>query len=436
MDCETGQLDLVNDEPPGSHGYGVATICLFTRLVMTGVSLRGAERVMTLISEVFGLNIDIPDWTTGRLWLMRLGHAMLTMPLPHADDWAWLVDHSVQIGQEKCLVILGVRLSELPASGEALRYQDMRLVALTPRTSWTRPEVDDALQAATERTGVPRVIVNDYGVDIHGGVQLFQERHAATIEIYDIKHKAACLLKKRLEKNPRWQEFQRQVGLTRCAVQQTDVGFLTPPAPKPKARFMNLQPQLEWAEGVLGVLRSPPTPVLEWTSVERLQEKFGWLKGFAEELAEWSHWQAVVDLAVTHVNTRGLTRASGEDLRRKMPRRPAHPSTAELAKELTSFVATEAKKARVGERLPGSTEVLESCFGKMKELEKQQSRGGFTSLLISFGAMLANGTTEVIEAALKHSGTAAVTRWCKENIGMTLFGKRKAALTPSATNAA
>ena len=65
------------------------------------------------------------------------------------------------------------------------------------------------------------------------------------------------------------------------------------------------------------------------------------------------------------------------------------------------------------ERLIGSTEVLESCFGKMKEMEKQHSRGGFTILVISFGAMLATTTTEAINAALKHSRVADVHDWCK-----------------------
>ena len=62
------QLDLVADEPPGPHGYGVGTICLYVRLIMNGVSLRGAPRVLALMAEAFGLAIDIPDWTTGRLW--------------------------------------------------------------------------------------------------------------------------------------------------------------------------------------------------------------------------------------------------------------------------------------------------------------------------------------------------------------------------------
>jgi hypothetical protein len=403
------------------------------RLVMSGVSLRGVPRVLTVIAEAFGLCIDIPDWTTGRLWLMRLGHAMLTMPLEQADDWAWLADHSVQIGQEKCLVILGIRLRDLPKAGECLKHHDMELIALVPRTSWTREEVAEALKNAVKRTGVPRVIVNDYGVDLHGGVQIFQQEHSQTKEIYDIKHKAACLLKQRLEKDPRWQEFHRQIGQTRCAVRQTEVGFLVPPAPKAKARFMNLQPQLEWADGVLDILRDPPAKVLEWVSAERLQAKLGWLHEFADVVSEWSHWQQVVNIAVEHVDGHGISPSTAKELYRKMPRSCVHASTKALVKDLVNFAATQAKQTKPGERFPGSTEVLESCFGKLKVLEKQQSRGGFTSLVVSFGAMLADTTTTVIKSAMEHSGTADVYRWCKEHLGTTLFGKRKVAFAGSAT---
>ena len=129
-----------------------------------------------IVSAAMGISLPIPHWTTGRLWLLRLGHALLTMALDKSNDWAWLVDHSVQIGQEKCLVILGIRLKDLPEQGECLQHSDLHLVALVPRKSWTRQEVDEALEAASQRTGVPRVIVDDHGVDIAGGVSFFQER--------------------------------------------------------------------------------------------------------------------------------------------------------------------------------------------------------------------------------------------------------------------
>jgi hypothetical protein len=426
-------LDPCHDEPPAGHGYGANTITLFLRLVMNGVSLRGVPRVLTAIAEAFALPLDVPHWTTGRLWLMRLGHAMLTIPLEPAEDWAWLADHSVQIGQEKGLAILGIRLCDLPPRGECLEAQNLHLIAWVPRKSWTRQEVDEALEQATQRTGVPRVIVDDHGVDLAGGVQFFQERHPHTAEIYDLKHKAACLLKHRLEKEPRWQAFQRQIGQTRCAVQQTEMAFLVPPAPKPKARFMNLQPQLAWAEGVLDVLHEPPAEVQEWVRPERLQEKLGWLEEFAAPVAEWSEWQQVVNTSVAFVNRHGVYRGAAKELRRELPRKFAHPSSAALAREITTFVASQSRRAKPGERFPGSTEILESCFGKMKVLEKQQSQGGFTSFMVSFGAMLAKTTATVVTAAMQHSGTQDVYQWCKEHLGTTLFSQRKLAFAQGAT---
>jgi hypothetical protein len=389
--------------------------------------MRGAARVIGLRGE------ETPHWTTGRLWLERLGHAMLTMPLQPAEDWAWLADHSVQIGKEKCLAILGIRLNDLPPCGKSLCQEQMELICLVPRDSWTRKEVDDALEEAIKRSGPPRVIVDDHGVDLSGGVNLFQERHSDTVEIYDVKHKAACLLKHRLEKNPRWLEFTKQVGATRCTTQQTELAFLTPPAPRTKSRFMNLENHLHWAEKILALLDDTPTAVTDYTSRKRLREKCGWLTGFRNEVREWAGWQSVTDTVVKLVNRQGLSRGVAEEVRAELPTHYDDSSTRELAAELTEFVAGESEKARPGERLPGSTEVLESCFAKFKVLERDQSRGGFTSLVLAFGALLIEKTADVISTALQSSSTRAVLDWYHENLAPTLTSQRRAVTLACAT---
>jgi hypothetical protein len=409
--------------------------CLFVRLLLAGASLRGAPRLLEIFVQAAGWSWSVPHWTTGRLWLLRLGHGVLTMPKTKADDWVWLIDHSVQVGQEKCLVILGIRLRDLPPAGQCLTHTDLCLLALVPRKSWTRQEVDEQLEALALKTGIPRVIVDDHGVDISGGVQFFQDRHPQTVEIYDAKHKAACLLKGRLEKNPRWHDFQKLLTQTRCAIQQTELGFLTPPAPKPKARFMNLTATLRWAANVLAVLAQPPAVVQERIRPERLREKLGWLHGFSSDLNEWSEWQEVANAVVAFVNRQGISRNAAPALRRALPK-TTHDSSHVLAEELVNFVAVQAQQAKPGERFPGSTEVLESCFGRFKQLEKQQARGGFTSLLLGFGALVTETTTRVVQKALDHSATKDISAWCNEHLGMTVFSQRKLAFAECATKAA
>jgi hypothetical protein len=74
-------------------------------------------------------------------------------------------------------------------------------IALIPMQTSTREDVAKRLEDAAARTGVPRVNVDDPGVDLNRGVQIFQREHPDTVAIYEVKHKAACLLKSRLEKN-------------------------------------------------------------------------------------------------------------------------------------------------------------------------------------------------------------------------------------------
>jgi hypothetical protein len=386
--------------------------------------LRGASRVLSLLADTLGAPFVAPHWTTGRLWLQRFGLAQLAAPKDVADDWVWMIDHSVQIGKQKVLVILGIRLADLPPPGRCLTHDHMELIALEPMESSTRQDVAARLEAAARSTCVPRAIVDDHGVDLTGGVALFQRAHPATVEIYDIKHKAACLLKARLGKDPHWQAFTAWVGRVRCAIQQTELAALVPPGARPKARFMNLGPQLDWAEKVLAVVDHRPAVVLEQTTPERLEEKLGAVRQYRAELAQWRQWQDLVDETVEFVGAFGLGLDTAPELHQLLGPERLTPEGRELAEDLIAFVAEQSGQARPGEWLPGSTEVLESCFGKYKALEKGQSQGGFTGLLAAFGSLLAQATSRTVEQALRVVPTQEVRDWCAEHLGKTVFARR------------
>lgn len=383
--------------------------------------------MLDLIARTFGLGFSAPHWTTGRTWLLRFGLAQLSAPKDQADDWVWLIDHSVQIGKEKILAIVGLRLVNLPMPERPLRPDDLVLIDLLPMETSTREDVAACLEATAVRTMVPRAIIDDHGADLNGGVEIFQRSHPETVEIYDAKHKAACLLKARLEKAPRWVAFTAQVGQTRCAVQQTELGSLVPPGPKPKARFMNLAGQLNWADKILSILDGLPGSAPSWATPLRLEAKLGWLREFREDLAQRRQWQTIVDVTVGLVGREGLHAKAAVLLDREL--RPLAQTAAgrRLAAELLWFVRKQASQAKPAERLPGSTEALESCFGRFKVLERDQAKGGFTSLLLGFGMSLTEATIEGVLDAMRLVPTAAVWQWCTDHLGQTLFSKRKEA---------
>ena len=53
-------------------------------------------------------------------------------PKQQAEDWVWIIDHTVQSGVEKCLLVLGVRLSDLTAPNFILNHEDVEPIALYP----------------------------------------------------------------------------------------------------------------------------------------------------------------------------------------------------------------------------------------------------------------------------------------------------------------
>ncbi|MCH7688132.1 MAG: hypothetical protein IH899_15870 [Planctomycetes bacterium] len=413
------------------HHYTVRDVLSHVRMVLEGsVAMRAAARVTDILSDVVKLPLGTPQWSTIRLWLMRLGHYKLTRPKERADDWVWLIDHSVQIGSQKCLMILGIRLSQLPAAGECLRYADLEPIELLPVETSTKQIVYEQLEAATAKTGVPRAILDDHGADLHGGVERFRQAHPQTIEIYDVKHKAACLLKRRLQRDPRWAEFSRRVGQTKFQVQQTELAFLMPPSQRSKARYMNLEPLIRWGQGTLRALDERPEAVLAHCSAERLELKFGWLADYREALREWSEFVAVIETVLDFVREQGLYSGAGDDLKETLESLQLGSAGRRLAEELQAFVRDESLKAHAGERLPGSTEVLESCFGKLKSLEREHSRSGFTGFVLSLCAVLAPTTAEVVGQALQSSRTKEVLNWCHENLGLSVQSKRKLAYNP------
>jgi hypothetical protein len=130
------------------------------------------------------------------------------------------VDHVVQRGQEKCLLIVGMRLSALPAEGEYVTHADVEPIAIYPVLQSNGEIVYQQLEKARKQTGVPREILSDQGSDLHKGIKQFCQAHPETSFIYDIKHKVAAVLKRELGADAVWQEFSRLAGQTSQRVQQ------------------------------------------------------------------------------------------------------------------------------------------------------------------------------------------------------------------------
>ena len=82
-------------------------------------------------------------------------------------------------------------------------------------------------------------------------------------------------------------------------------------------------------------------------------------------------------------------------------------------------------KVPVGERLPGSSEVIESLIGKGKRLEGQQSQSGFTRQVLAMAGSVVKPTHEVLQVALKNFGMKHLRAWCIKHLPQSVQAKRR-----------
>ena len=187
-----------------------------------------------------------------------------------------------------------------------------------PGTSWKTKDVSRAYEQLADKIGNPLAIVVDGACELRDGADILQDRRKNTLILGDFKHHAANVLKKVIGKSAEFACFKSQVGSTRAAVQQTELGHFTPPSPRPKARFMNLAPLLSWAAMMLWQLDHPQSKARREITAERMQEKLGWLKTMEQQIANWNACQAVVSIACTFVNEQGLSVGAADQLASKL----------------------------------------------------------------------------------------------------------------------
>jgi len=420
------QKSPLNEKNIFGHSYSATVISLLIKLVLdASVSLRGSERVLTLFNHVLGNPLNrIPCWFSVRMWLLRLGHYKLTREKQHADDWCWIMDHTIQLDKTKCLLILGLRLSELPAKGKSLRYCDLEPIDLIPVEKSSGEIVWQQLEEVAGKTGIPRAIVSDNGSDLKLGIDKFCSSHKDCCSIYDIKHKTACLLKAVMEKDEAWLEFRKWAAQTKNSLQQTALSHLKAPNQRSKARYMNMDILVKWGMATLQVINGDT----KFTEAEKLKlPKLEFLNTNQKKLEEWAELLQVTDSSEQWVRKEGVTLEGhcglNAQFQQQLPNL-IHEKSRTMRDTLIEFVKTQGASCKKNEQLIGSTEIIESVFGKQKYLERDYRKEGFTSLILGIGALVGETTTETVSNALASTPVKSVIKWCKEKLGKTVQCKK------------
>ena len=407
--------------------YPILMIIMCIRLVLqAAISFRAAPKAIHIAFSQFAAikNQPIPSHKSVSRWLTQIGLYKLNCPKEQANDWALIVDNSVQIGTKKCLVVLGMRLSKFQR--KALTFEEMEMLVMELHDKSDAKIVCRALEKAQNKVGKAAMVCADDGPDLRGGVSLFCKTHGAG-RIFDVTHKIGTFLKKILEEDLEWQAFSSAAAQAKRKMQQTQAAHLAPPNQRTKSRFLNIEILVHWGIDVMMAIDTPNHP-----DKELLEKYCGWIRQYRELIKRLKQINFISQNTRQYIREHGLCVITGDlvekMLEEKMRFLEYNPEACDYAGKLIDFFNEQSKIIPAGDVWIGSSEILESLFGKLKCLEHDQSKGGFTSLVLGAAACVGKIDADVVKNALEQIKTADVDAWTNEQMGSTLISKRRKAL--------
>jgi hypothetical protein len=417
------------------HQYPISLVVFAVMLILSAIAFRAVERVFIVMEKskiaIFEYFSFQPSWKSVELWFLRFGLYKLMRAKVRATDWIVLVDFKVQAGYQKCLIVLGVRLSTLMSKLEKRHsldvcHEDFEPLALQPMSSSSGEKVAAVLEEISAKTGPFLQVLADHGGDVNKGIKIFCSKYKDTVNTYDIVHKVAILLKNMLEKDEIWMRILKLITEAKQTTKQSQEACLSPPKQREKARFMNADILVDWLQEIFTFLYiEKEVPYLD---KNKLIAKLGWVLEFKDTIQEYGEMIDVIRLARHQIRTDGLHPRSHvvffRDARKQFSALKARPFS--LAKNIYFFLKKEGHQIPKGKKLLGSTEGIESIIGRQKVIvERTKATSSITKTVLAIPGMVGEISHSIIKEALESVSVKDLHNWEMEFIGKSDLSKRK-----------
>ena len=401
--------------------------------------MRAASRITIIVNQCNGQDfVDAPSHTTVQNFLLRIGLYVLRYLVEHQSDWIWMVDHTHSVGTTKCFVVVGIRLSEYRKLNRPLQHDDLTVLDLLPVDQSNGEIVRDQLSPLCVKFGTPLAILSDRGTDLNKGVHMLQQAHSDVLLLYDVVHMVARMTEATLKNEPQWSAFSSACSHCAHEIRQSKISHLKPPRTKTKARYMNISQEIRWGARAICVLdRVRDGKVHERQSArlpkDLLETKLQWLDEYRDSLIAWEKISLMGQEVITTVRRLGYGMEAKRQLDEKLGI-PDNKACREWVAQIMEEVTQQCMAASKHQSLPGTSEILESLFGKMKRLLAGNNSGTTNSLTAQLLAMVTctvKLTPQLVRDAISTCRIKHLRAWCKERLNASTNWARRIDLSPT-----
>ena len=367
----------------------------------------------------------VPHFTSVINWSLRLGLGLLTQVKTIAKPWAAIIDHSIDIGTKKALVVLRAEVDALSKRGSAVRLEDCECIGLTVSDKVTGETVYPELEAVFNRAGKPVAIIKDRDATLNKGVRLWSDQQVHPVPtIDDIGHTIATSLKAQFEKLNIYKRFTALVSHGAKCLRQTELAFLMPPKLRSKGRFQSIGKLGEWAEKMLHVFAVSGNAE-EGSQLAKLRKAFPHFSQSRDFIVRFASTTKIISQVMEILKNNGLDKTTYKqcfELSRKLPR------NSKVKKCLQSWLKKHyiIQKNLTALPLPVSSDIIESLFGNFKHIIERSPQADMNRTVLLIPALCGKLTGTTVTQALRQASQADIEGWEKKHIPYTVRKKRHA----------
>ena len=380
--------------------------------LLTSISFRSLSKQVVILKLYVQVIQETPSRTTIQNWVEKIGYYQLTRQKERAKDWVIILDHSIQLGQEKILVILGIRQSNIDFT-RSLQYQDLETLLIMPSNKWTGEKIKEQLTIIENQIGKILYAVSDNGSDIKKGLEL-----KGVPKVYDITHKIANIIRKLFEKDEQYQYLTKKMAEMRMKLGQTELAYMLPPNQRKKSRFLNIDNISGWAIKALDIYNNQSHELNS-----KIKESFSWIKTVKPIIMELFEINQAICKIEKIVKCYGLSKSTIKKSNKILHQLESQNGKI-FAKKLKDYFNETMKELQKPKQILCCSDILESAFGKYKSYLSNNPMACLTRLCLSIAAFTSNLTKEEIQEGLEKIKLTDIKKWSDKNIGDTLFKRR------------
>jgi hypothetical protein len=375
-----------------------------------GVSFRAVRKVFMAMNMCLGLALRVPTHATVLTWMKKQGIANFRgNKFFEKEKWVLIIDESIQFGNKKLLVILAVGESKIK-SGKTVAYTDLVPLTIKSSGSWKSNEIKEELASRIDLKQVSYV-VSDNGNNLRGCYQ-----SSGLVHIEDIGHRFSWFIKSVFEKQTDLENYTKHLSGLRGKLSLSGFAHIIPPNQRVMSRFMNLGPLFNWGCRILKLIDNGALSEPEMEKVVFVLQ----YRGFIVQTSK------LLDVLGSIQKTLKTNQFSRETVRGCLEKLDEINSGdgKKIAGMIRTYFEDTLQKMPEAPMVLCSSDIIESCFGKYKEVVKSNKSVGITDLCLSISCLTSLGDFNQTKNALENVKIKQIKQWKDENVGESLFAKR------------